>query len=130
MINTKRCKILLLIMSALFVFSISAFTQEQQNVDETLIIEMEYEETEGVWMSFDTYKVILEGLEERKTYKEGYIDMSEEAEASREAYVNEFEKRLHAEVNADQQRAYKEYALIGGGILSVGLFITGFILGS
>lgn len=125
MIN-RKCKIAL-IMSALLILGGIAFSQDQQN--EGPIIALEYQGEPGVWMPTETFRIIVQVLEESDNYKQGYFEMSKEAERLDKLHEGEFERRLQAEANAETQKTYRNYALIGGGALSIGAFLTGLILG-
>lgn len=128
MISTK-CKgfKIALIMSALLVLSMGALAQEQQN--EGPIIALEHKGEPGVWMPMDTFRLVVQDLEEANAYKEGYWEMSKEAERLDKLHEGEFERRLQAEARAETEKTYRNYALIGGGVLSVGAFIAGILIG-
>jgi hypothetical protein len=114
-------------MSALLLISGIAMAQEEQN--DGPIIALEYQGQAGVWMPTETFRVIVQIIEEADLYKQGYSEMAKEAERLDKLHESEFERRLQAEANAETQKAYRNYALIGGGVLSVGTLILGLFLG-
>jgi len=124
MINTK-CKgtKVLLVMSALLLVTGIAMAQESEN--EGPIIPLQWQGEEGVWMPIETFRVIVQVIEEADLYKQGYYDMAKEAERLDKLHESEFEKRLQAEANAETQKTYRNYAIIGG----IGFGILGFIGG-